>query len=60
MLIDGYSPSEWCDDENLVLVIETTDSDGNITNEIRFKNHYQKGEPAWPPLEPNGDNWHID
>lgn len=53
--IDGYTPKQWCNDPNAVLVIE---SDGEVT--ARFKNHIEYGEPAWPPLEANGDRWYIE
>ena len=51
--IDGVTPKEWADNDNLTLVIK----DGDRT--VRFSNHYIRGEPAWPPLEANGDSWEI-
>jgi len=55
MKIDGYTPQEWVEDESLELVIE--DADGN---KVSFKEHFIRGEPDWPPLEANGENWWIE
>jgi len=53
MKIDGYTAEEWVNSDTRLLI---KDEDGN---EIEFIEHYEYGEPAWPPLEANGKNWWI-
>ena len=53
--ISGYTAKEWCERDDLKLVIKVSGED----EEFRFKEHFIAGEPSWPPLEPNGDEWEI-
>jgi len=53
--ISGYSPDQWVDNKDLVLVIyrhETNES-------IEFVEHYEDNQPTFPDVELNGDDWEI-
>lgn len=58
--ISGYTPAEWCKNEALILVIDDIDDNGDVAQSVRVRDHYVRGSPAWPPLEPNGDEWYIE
>lgn len=58
--IDGYTPDQWCNDEIAVLVIEKLDDNGEVERTVKFKKHYCRDSPSWPPLGANGDQWHIE
>jgi len=58
-MIDGYTASEWCEDGDLILVISQRDDSGKIVNKTEWIDHYKLGEPTWPDLEANGDEWEI-
>ena len=40
-MIDDYTPSEWVEDENLVLIAERDDG-----KEVKFKEHFVRGSPS--------------
>ena len=61
--IDGYTAEEWCNNDNLQLVIEKELENGNIQENV-YNEHKELDESiselvcSWPP-NPSGDNWYI-
>jgi hypothetical protein len=57
--ISGYTPEQWVNNENAILVLVTEREDGKLLKTGFFENRVE-GEPEWPLLEENGDYWFID
>jgi hypothetical protein len=56
--ISGYTPEQWVNDEDAMLIIVEEEENGNIIKRP-FGSNIVRGEPQWPPLEENGDYWFI-